>query len=71
MRVEPAREIKNSTMGSILASPPAAPGSIPGIPEVFSKKFLREGKNCLNEKIVDVAKVKQLHCCLEQWTAEA
>ena len=53
-------------MDSILASHPAAPGLIPGISKVFSKKFFREGKNCLDEKIVNVDKVNQQHCCLEQ-----
>ena len=57
-------------MDSILASHPAAPGWIPGIPEVFTEKFFREGKNCLDEKSVDVAQVNRQHWCLEQWTAE-
>ena len=35
-------------MDSVLASHPADPGLIPGVPEVFSKK------NCLGEKIVNV-----------------
>ena len=47
----------HGTMDSVLALHPAAPGSIPGIPEVFTEKFFREGKYCLDEKIVNVAKV--------------
>ena len=58
-------------MDGVLALHPAAPGSIPGIPKKFSNKCFQKGKNCLNEKIVDVAKVNRQHCCLEQWTAEA
>ena len=54
----------NMKYGLILASYPAALGLIPGIPDVFSDKFFRE-------KIVDVGKVNQQRCCLEQWTAEA
>ena len=61
----------HSTIDSVLALQPAAPGSIPGVPEVFSETFFREGRNWLDEKIVDAAKVNQQHCCLEQWTAEA
>ena len=61
----------HSTMDSILAMHPAAPGSIPGVPKVFSKTFFQEGKICLDEKIVNVSRVNQRHCCLEQWTAEA
>ena len=61
----------DSFMDSILASHPAAPGSIPNITKVFSEKFFREGKNCLDEKIVDVAKVNRQYRCFEQWTAEA
>ena len=45
-------------MDSILASHPAAPGSNPDISKISSDK-----------KIVNVAKVNQRHCCLEQWTA--
>ena len=41
----------HSTMDSVHASHPAAPGLFPGVPEVFSKK------NCLDEKIVDVARL--------------
>ena len=46
-------------MDSILALHPAAPGLIPGIPDIFPRK------------IVDVAKVNQQCYCLEQWTPEA
>ena len=37
----------------------------------FLINFSEKEKNCLDEKIVDVAKVNQQHCCLEQRTAEA
>ena len=47
-------------MDSVIALHPAAPGSNPGVSEIF-----------LGEKIVNVAKVNRRHCCLEQWTAEA
>ena len=38
-------------MDSVRASHPAAPGLIPGVPEVFSKK------NCLGEINVNVARL--------------
>ena len=47
-------------MESFLASHTAAPGSNPGIPKKISEK-----------KIINVAKVNQQPCCLEQWTASA
>ena len=47
-------------MDSILASNPAAPGSIPGDPEFFSEKFFWE------KEIVDVAKVNRQQCCSGQ-----
>ena len=49
----------HSTMDSVLPSHPAAPGSNPGVSEIFLRK------------IVDVTKVNRRHCCLEKWTAEA
>ena len=49
------QEGPHRTMDSILALHPAAPGWIPGIPKVFTEKFFWEGKNCLDEKSVDVA----------------
>ena len=51
----------HSTMDSVLASHPAAPGWNPGIPKVLSENFLD----------VNCCQVNQQHCCLEQWTAEA
>ena len=50
----------HNTMDSILTFHPAAPGSPPGIPNIF-----------FQEKIVDVADVNQQPYCLEQWTEEA
>ena len=49
----------HGTMDSVFASRPAAPGSNPGVSEIFLRK------------IVDVAKVNRRLCCLEKWTAEA
>ena len=51
----------HSTMDRILASRPAAPGSIPGVPKNISEEVF----------ILYVAKVNQRHCFLGQWTAEA
>ena len=50
----------HSTIDGALASYPAAPGSIPGIPKKNSDK-----------RIVHVAELNRQRCCLEQWTTEA
>ena len=50
----------HSSMDSVLALHPAAPGLIPGVSENFFR-----------EKIVHVAEANRRRCCLEQWTAEA
>ena len=52
----------HSTIDSVLALQPVAPGLNPGIPKVFSET------NCLD---VNCCQVNRQHCCLEQWTAEA
>ena len=57
-------------MDNALTSHPAAPGLIPGVPEVFSDKFFRK-KLPWWKKTVDFAEVNQERCCIEQWTAGA
>ena len=44
-----------STLDSVLATRPAAPGSNPGVSEIF-----------LSKKIVYVAEVNRQRCCLDQ-----
>ena len=46
-------------MDSILASHPAAPGSILGVPKIFS------------EKILDVVEIYRQRALLRQWTVQS
>ena len=46
-------------MDSILASRPAAPGSIIGVPKIFSEKFL------------DVIEIYRQRALLRQWTVQS
>ena len=48
----------HSTVDSILASRPAAPGSILGVPKIFS------------DKILDVLEIYRQHTLLRQWTVQ-
>ena len=49
----------HSIVDSILATRPVAPGSILGVPKIFS------------EKIIDVVEIYQQRALLRQWTVQS
>ena len=57
-RISAAAGGPHSTVDSILASRPAAPGSILGVPKIFS------------DKILDVLEIYRQHALLRQWTVQ-
>ena len=52
-------------MDSILASCPAAPGSILGAPKIFSELI------SLSRKILDVVEIYRQRALLRQWTVQS